>query len=370
MLKYLIEKEFKQIIRNKFLPKMIIVFPIMVLLVLPFAANFEIKNINLSILDNSHSTYSLRLINKVISSGYFRITNVSNNYSEALKSIELDESDIILEIPAGFEKEIINDKITKVMISANTVNGTKGGLGSAYLSGIIYDFSNEIRNKIAVTGKKPDLNFEIVTQYRHNPNLKYSNFMVPALMVMMLGIICGFLPALNIVNEKENGTIEQMNVTPVKKFQFILSKLIPYWVIGFIVLNNTFIIAWLVYDLTPAGSIFTIYTIASVFVLSYSGFGLVISNYAKTIQQAMFMMFFFQITFILISGLYTPVNSMPQWAQFISHFSPLKYLIISMRSVYLKGSNLSQLLTPFISLIGFAVFFNAWAIISYSKKDN
>jgi ABC-2 type transport system permease protein len=349
---------------------MIIVFPVIVLLVLPFAANFEIKNINLSILDNSHSTYSLRLINKVVSSGYFRTTNISDNYSDALKSVELDKSDIILEIPAGFEKEIINDKITKVMISANTVNGTKGGLGSAYLSGIIYDFSNEIKNKIAVTGKRPDLNFEIVTQYRHNPNLKYSNFMVPALMVMMLGIICGFLPALNIVNEKENGTIEQMNVTPVKKFQFILSKLIPYWVIGFIVLNNTFLIAWLVYDLTPAGSLLTIYTIASVFVLSYSGFGLVISNYAKTIQQAMFMMFFFQITFILISGLYTPINSMPQWAQFISQFSPLKYLIISMRSVYLKGSNLSQLLTPFISLIGFAVFFNTWAVISYRKKGN
>lgn len=369
MLKYLIEKEFKQIFRNKFLPKMIVMFPIVVLLVLPYAANFEIKNINLSILDNSHSPYSARLIQKAASSGYFRITNVSSNYSDALRSVELDDADIVLEIPSGFEKDIVKEKTTKVMISANTVNGTKGGLGSAYLSSILNDFSNEVRSEWIAPTKKPELNFEIVPQYRFNPHLTYPVFMVPALMVMMLGIICGFLPALNIVSEKENGTIEQMNVTPVKKFDFILSKLIPYWVIGFVVLNNCFLIAWLVYGLTPAGNILTIYVIASAFVLAYSGFGLVLSNYAKTIQQAMFMMFFFQITFILISGLYTPVNSMPQWAQFISHFSPLKYLIISMRSVYLKGSNISELIIPLLSLIGFAIFFNSWAVFSYRKKS-
>lgn len=349
---------------------MIVVFPLAILFFLPYAANFEIKNINLSILDNSHSPYSSRLIQKVASSGYFKITNVSDNYGSSLRSVELDEADIVLEIPSGFEKDLVREKTARVMISANTVNGTKGGLGSAYLSGILNDYSSEIRSRWVAASKKQDLNFEIVPQYRFNPNLRYPVFMVPALMVMMLGVICGFLPALNIVNEKENGTIEQMNVTPVKRFSFILSKLIPYWFIGFIVLNNCFLVAWLVYDLTPAGDILTIYIIASVFVLSYSGFGLVLSNYAKTIQQAMFMMFFFQITFILISGLYTPVNSMPQWAQFISHFSPLKYLIISMRSVYLKGSSLSELHIPFLALLGFALFFNSWAVISYRKKNN
>ncbi len=369
MLRYLIEKEFKQILRNKFLPRMIIMFPLVVLIVLPYAANFEIKNINLSILDNSHSSYSQRLVQKVSSSGYFRITNVSSDYTDALRSVELDDADIVLEIPANFEKDLVREKTTKVMISANTVNGTKGGLGSAYLASIMNDFSGEIRNEWIAPSKKKELNFEIVPQYRFNPNLQYPVFMVPALMVMMMGIICGFLPALNIVSEKENGTIEQMNVTPVKKLSFILSKLIPYWLIGFVVLNNCFLVAWLIYGLTPAGSILTIYVLASIFVLAYSGFGLVLSNYAKTIQQAMFMMFFFQVTFILISGLYTPVNSMPDWAQFISQFSPMKYFIIVMRSVYLKGSNLMELSTPLFALLGFAVFFNTWAVISYRKKS-
>jgi ABC-2 type transport system permease protein len=193
--------------------------------------------------------------------------------------------------------------------------------------------------------------------------------MIPALMIMILAIICGFLPALNIVGEKENGTIEQMNVTPVSKFKFIISKLIPHWVVGFVSLTICFVVARLFYNLIPAGSILTIYILASVFVLAFSGFGLVVSNYAKTLQQAMFMMFFFVLTFIFMSGLYTPVENMPQWAQIISHFSPLKYMIQVLRLVYLKGSGFTELLTQFFALSAFAIFFNGWAVISYRKSS-
>jgi ABC-2 type transport system permease protein len=193
--------------------------------------------------------------------------------------------------------------------------------------------------------------------------------MVPALMVMVLAMLCGFLPALNIVGEKANGTIEQMNVTPVNKFIFILSKLLPYWIIGFVVLTICFIVARIFYGLVPEGSLATIYLFAALFVLAFSGFGLVISNYANTLQQAMFMMFFFVLTFILMSGLYTPIANMPQWAQYLSNFSPLKYIIIVLRQVYLKGSSFSELLLPFAVLSGFAVFFNGWAVLSYRKSS-
>ena len=124
MLKYLLEKEFKQIRRNPFLPKMIFVFPVMVLLVFPWAANFEIKNINLCVIDNDHSAYSTRLTQKVISSGYFKLTEVSDSYNRALKSVERDKADIILEIPADFETNLVREQTAKVMVSANAVNGT------------------------------------------------------------------------------------------------------------------------------------------------------------------------------------------------------------------------------------------------------
>ena len=191
--------------------------------------------------------------------------------------------------------------------------------------------------------------------------------MVPALMVMILAMICGFLPALNIVGEKESGTIEQINVTPIKKSVFILSKLIPYWVIGYFVLTIGMLIALFVWGLMPQGSVLTIYFFAGLFIIAFSGFGLVISNYALTIQQAMFMMFFFVLTFIFLSGLYTPVENMPLWAQRISDVSPLKYIIEVLRMVYLKGSSIQDLSKQFFALISFAIFFYGWAILSYRK---
>ena len=167
---------------------------------------------------------------------------------------------------------------------------------------------------------------------------------------------------------KESGTIEQINVTPVKRITFILSKLIPYWVIGFVVLTICFGVALLVYGLVPSGNILTIYLFASVFVLAFSGLGLTISNFATTVQQAMFLMFFFIMTFIFMSGLYTPVASMPDWAQAISIFSPLKYFIQVMRSVYLKGSGFGELIVQFYALCGFTVFFNVLAVVTYRKS--
>ena len=369
MLKYLLEKEFKQIRRNKFLPRMVFVMPFVALAIFPLVANFSIKNINLSIVDNNHSTYSKRIIEKVISSGYFQLTNVSNNYSDALNSVELDKADVILEIPPRFEEDLINNKKTDILISANTVNGMKGGLSSSYLVGIINDFSSEIRSEWIQTNKFSVPNAEIIPRYDFNPHLEYKYTMIPAIMMMMLAMICGFLPALNIVGEKEKGTIEQLNVTPVGKFTLILSKLIPYWVIGFVVLTICFLVAWLFYGMISVGSYFTIYLFAAVFVLAFSGFGLVISNYANNVQQGMFMMFFFVITFIFLSGLYTPVSSMPDWTQAFSRFSPLRYMVEVLRSVFLKGSNPIQLAGHFAALCGFAVFFNGWAVLSYRKSQ-
>jgi len=370
MLKYLIEKEFKQIFRNPFMKRMIILFPLMILLFLPLASNFEIKNINLVVVDNDHSSYSRQLIGKITSSGYFILTEVSPNYKRALKAVELDRADVLLEIPFAFEKNLVKEKKSDLMLSINAVNGTKGAFGSSYLSSIIRDFSSHVAMEwlsVSVSDQTPS--FHIKTQFRFNPHMKYPVFMVPALMVMLMTIICGFLPALNIVGEKEKGTLEQMNVTPVKKFNFILSKLIPYWVSGFIVLTIGFLIARIVYKLIPAGNILTIYAFSTVFILGISGFGLVISNYGKTLQQAMFMIFFFIITFIFLSGLYTPVTSMPDWAQTISIFIPLKYMIEVLRMVYLKGSSFPDLISQFIALIGFALFFNGWAVFSYRKVN-
>ena len=266
MLRYLLEKEFKQIRRDRFMPKIIFIIPIMQLIILPFAANFEMRNINLSIVDNDHSVTSMQLVDKVLSSGYFRLTDRSDRYDEALTSVESNESDIILEIPSDFERDLGKEGRADVMIAANAVNGTKGGLGSSYLSLIIQDFNREKGFASMGSGRG------VASINLFNPHLSYKIYMVPGIMVFLLTIIGGSISALNIVSEKEKGTIEQINVSPVPKSLFLLSKLIPFWVIGFVLLTVAILIAWLIYGLVPEGSFGVIYLFAAVYLIAFTGF--------------------------------------------------------------------------------------------------
>lgn len=362
-LRYLLEKEFKQIRRDHFLPRLIFILPVMQLIILPFAANFEMRNINLSIVDNDHSVLSQQLVEKVLSSGYFHLADVSPEYDEALTSVESNAADIILEIPLHFEKQLGREGKSEILIAANAVNGTKGGMGSSYLSTIIQDFNRE-------KGFGPDMEQAgIRSTNLFNPHLNYKNYMVPGIMAFLLTIIGGFLSALNIVSEKEKGTIEQINVTPVPKAVFLLSKLIPFWIIGFILLTIGALVAWIVYGLTPVGHFGVIYLFAAVYLIAFTGFGLAISSVSSTQQQAMFTAFFFMIIFILLGGLFTPIGCMPEWAQHITLFNPLRYFVEVMRMVYLKGSTFSDLTTHFGVVCLFAVFFNVLAVVSYRKNS-
>jgi len=370
MIRFLIEKEFKQIFRNKLMPGMILGMTIMMMIVMPWASNQEVKDLHLTVVDHDHSSYSQRLIQKITASSYFFLTEMAAANEEAMQDIEAGKSDLILEIEPDFEKNLIMSGGAQVMISANAVNGIKGGLGSSYLSNIINDFATEVRNEqYPSSGKEILPVIGILPQYRFNPHLDYKVFMVPALMVILLTLLCGFLPSLNIVSEKEIGTIEQINVTPVSKFTFIMGKLIPYWVIGFVCLTLCFILAALIYKIYPVGNLLIIYLFASIYILIMSGFGLIISNYSATMQQAMFVMFFFMMILMLMSGLFTPISSMPKWAQYITYFNPLRYFMQIMRMVYLKGSSAAQLVPQMIALCIFAFVCNLWAVLSYQKKS-
>ena len=219
-LRYLLEKEFKQIKRDRFLPRIIFLVPLMQLLILPFAANFEMRNINLGVIDHDHSVVSVQLVEKILSSGYFRLTDVSSSYDQAITSIESNESDLLLEIPAKFEQELGREGKADVLIAANAVNGTKGGMGSSYLTQIIQDFNRDkgFTSAAVSSGVRATALF--------NPHLNYKNYMVPGILVFLLTIIGGFLSALNIVSEKEKGTIEQI-VLAVEADSFLGNRFYP-----------------------------------------------------------------------------------------------------------------------------------------------
>ncbi len=372
MLSFLIEKEFKQLSRNKMIPRMLVALPLMALLVFPWAANQEIRNVRVDVVDNDHSPLSQRLVAEIGGSAYFNISGTSASYPDALGKVDSDGADMVLVIPPDFEKNLVNGRPSQIQIASNAVNGTKGTLGASYKMSMVSGSAalREYSEKVKVTSAGKDIpSFSVSPLYKFNPSLDYKVFMVPALMVMLLTIICGFFPALNIVGEKESGTIEQINVTPVGKFQFILAKLIPLWIIGVVIMAVSLGLAKIVYGITPAGSLWTLMLFSGIYILVVSGMGLVVSNYASTIQQAMFVSFFFIMVFFLMGGLFTPVGSMPDWAQAITIANPLKYFIEVMRLVYLKGSKFVDMIPQFLALCGFAVAFGGWAIISYKKSS-
>ena len=363
MLRYLLEKEFKQIRRDKFMPKIIFIVPILQLIILPFAANFEMRNINLSVVDRDRSVFSAQLVEKILSSDYFCLTDYSEQYTQALTAVEDNEADIILEIPSHFEKDLEKEGTATVLLAANAVNGTKGGLGISYLASILQEFNAE-------KGFTPHQTRRGVASIQlYNPHLSYKVYMVPGIMAFLLTVISCFLPALNIVSEKEKGTIEQINVTPIPKPLFLLSKLVPFWVIGFILLTVAILVGYIIYDLTPQGNFGVIYLFAAVYLIAFTGFGLAVSSISSTQQQAMLTTFFIMIIFILLSGLFTPISSMPEWAQKVTLANPIRYFIEVMRMVYLKGSSFAELQGHFLMTCLFAVFFNVLAVISYRKKD-
>lgn len=371
MIKYLIEKEFKQLFRNPFIPKLILLFPCLIMILMPWAASLEIRNIRLDIVDGDRSPLSRRLAEKVSASDYFRVSAFPPTYEAALRRVEAGAADVVLEIPRGFEKDWMRGGAPRLLVAANAVNGTKGGMGSSYLASIVSDYARSLSaaaggRSVAPAVRLPQVSVQTLNLY--NPRLNYKLFMVPALMVMLLTLICGALPALNVVGEKEAGTIEQINVTPVRKFTFICAKLVPYWLTGLVVLTIAFLLAWLLYGILPAGHFLTLYFFAIIFLLLVSGFGLVVSNYSSTLQQAMFVMFFFMLILVLMSGLFTPIHSMPGWAQALTYANPLRYFVEVMRTVYLRGGGVTDLLPQLGMLLLFAAGFNLWAVKSYRKS--
>ena len=345
MIKYLIQKEFLQIRRNAFLPKLIIMFPIVIMCVMPWVMQMEVKNIVVDVVDIDHTVESQRLVQQIAASNYFIFGGQKATYAEAMKDIEKGRADVILEIRDG-----------KYLIAANAVNGTKGSMGSAYLSQIV---TSNVKHQTS--------NITPLTLYNKGQN--YKLFMIPALFAIVMMLMTGFLPTLNIVGEKEAGTIEQINVTPVSKWSFILAKLIPYWLIALFVITVCLLLSWLVYGITPAGPVWLIYVLAMLLALFFSSFGLIVSNYSDTMQQAMFVMWFFVVSIMLLSGLFTPTRSMPQWAYLTTYINPMHYFIDAIRTVFIRGGGLHETAHQVLALAGIGTLMGCWAVQSYKKNS-
>ena len=359
-LKYLIQKEFTQIRRNAFLPRLIVAFPIIIMCVMPWVMNMEVKNVKVAVVDNDRSTLSQQLVHSIEASNYFIFKGQKPTYQAALKEIEKTQTDVVVVIPQDYSRDLTNGQQPQVLIAANAVNGTKGSIGSAYLSQIV---TAQVNPDVAAMQSR------VSTLFLYNKHLNFKLFMSPALFAIVMMLMTGFLPALNIVGEKEAGTIEQINVTPVSKWSFILAKLIPYWIIALFVITVCLLLAWGVYGITSKGPVVLIYLLALLLALFFSSLGLIVSNYSDTMQQAIFVMWFFVVMMLLLSGLFTPTRSMPSWAYATTYVNPMSYFVDAIRTVFVRGGGLSSIWHQVLTLLGISSVMAVWAVVSYKKNS-
>lgn len=365
---FLLEKEVKQLQRNPIFVGILFLFTTLVLLVFPYAVNFDLKKLTLSIVNQDSAPYAHRLISKIEGNPNFRIQEMHTTFDQAMEDIEGHKSLGIIVIPRDFSENLSLGNETELQVMVNSIDGIQASIALNYINEIVSEYRQELlqENIGQATSLSP---LEIKPLYRYNQTLNYRFFMLPALIVIMITMYCGIFPAIMMVQEKEIGTLQQINVTPVRPITFILSKIIPYWVITQVVLLIAVGIIHYFHHLPLSGSYLLLAFSTLIFSMAISFVGIIISNFSETLQQVMFIMLFFLLIFFLISGLFTPVNAMPIWAKAIAYSNPLTYFNEVVRMLYLKGSSFIDILPKLLSLLLFQVIFGSIAIFTHKKRE-
>lgn len=369
-IKFLLQKEFLQIFRNKGMLPIIFLMPIVQLVVLSFAATYELREVNFHLADFDQSSASRELVQKFQASGYFNLQSSSFDVDDGIEKMLSNEVRLALVIPEDFEKRLKLGQPTSVQMNIDAVDGTTAGLIQGYGRSIIQDFSNRINPDVANVEITNRQGIKVIPASWYNPNLDYIQYMVPGILVVLVSMIGMFLSGMNIVREREIGTIEQLNVTPIKRYQFITGKLLPFWIIALFELGIGLLIAYYGFGVPFVGSVWLLFGIAGIFLLVVQGLGLFISTITDTQQQAMFIAWFIMVVFILMGGLFTPIESMPVWAQELTILNPIAHFIEIMRSVMLKGAGWFEVQYLVGLLTVMAVLILPAAIFRYRKSTS
>jgi ABC-2 type transport system permease protein len=392
ILRIIIIKEFLQIFRNRMMLPIIFVMPFVQLILLSYAATLEIRNIDLYVVDYDQSAASRELIDHFRAAGRFRIVGYSMNSQDATDALIRNEAKMALNIPRHFGRNLVRTgggpasgtgagagtgsgssrqatAGAPVQVVLDAVDGYTAGIAWQYAVAIIGRY-NESLQPAGLASGGVDRPPRIAVEYSHwyNPELDFKLYMVPGILVLLVTMIGGFLSGMNIVREREIGTMEQINVTPVRKSQFIIGKLMPFWILGLVELSFGLVVAWLLFGVPMLGSIVLVYVAAGIYLMGILGLGLLVSTLTDTQQQAMFITWFFFVVFILLSGLFTPIDSMPGWAQTLTWFNPVAWFIDIMRRVLLAGAGAADIAGPLLVMVAFAAGMILLSVRRYRKS--
>jgi len=367
---YLVQKETLQVLRDRVMLFQIIMIPVVQLLLVTSAATFEVRQADVHFVDNDHSQASRRVSEAFAASERFSITEHSSSAENASRSLQAGQVDLALHVPAGFDRELNRGEQPAVRL---VVSGEKASAGviqsyaQQILQGVAADLGAEQSPQLQSTAPAKRAQLDVGGRMWYNVTLEYDDFMAPGILTILVTMIGTLLTAQNIAREKEIGTIEQLNVTPLTKGEFIVGKLLPFWALGLLEFAVGLGIAWLAFDIPFEGSLFLLFGVAGIYLTSALGIGLWISASVDTQQQAMFVTYFVLVLYLFMSGLFTPVTSMPAWAEWFAELSPLKHFIEVVRGVLMKGAGPMEVWQPTAILLGYGVLILTVAVRQYSK---
>ena len=369
---FLAQAEVLHIVRDRILLAQTLLVPMVQLIILSNAATFEIRNTPIQIVDFDRTSASRGVVNRLAANGHFQIVDTTPSLARVEERLLDGSITMAVVIPRDFEQSLVKTGLASVQLSVNGEKGSAAGIVQAYATRVLKQYAAGVTRPAQPGG--PDRlgaappRIDVRMRSRYNPTLNYKYYMVPGILVALMTIIGSLLSAQNIAREKELGTLEQLNVTPITRGQFIIAKLLPFWVLGLIELSLGLLIGTLVFGIPVRGSLPLLYAVAAVYLAVAVGIGLWISALVDTQQQAMFVTFFIVNIYLLMSGLFTPIDSMAPWVQTVTFINPVRHFVAISRAILMKGAGPAEIAEPFLILIGTAALVLFVAVQQYRKR--
>ena len=371
-------KEYLQVFRDRATVFQIFFIPVVQLLVLSNAATFEVRNARMHVVDFDRTTASRRLVQHMTASERFTVAGSSLSLDRANVDMLDRRVSVVLHIPRDFERDLVRQGSAPVQLLVNAEEGGAAGIVTSYAARIMADYSRElgaelrpqlqtVRAGVKAPAGTGNAAIEIRTRGWYNANLNYKHYMVPGILVSLTTLIGMLLTAQNIAREKELGTLEQLNVTPITRGQFIAGKLLPFWILALVTFTIGLIISKFVFGVPMRGSLALVYLAAAVYLVVALGIGLWISTITRTQQQTMFVSFFILMIYMMMSGLFTPLESMPTWAQWLAELNPVKHFVLIMRAVLVRGADFAAIMNPLGVLAVYGIVVLTAAVRQYHK---
>jgi len=376
---FLARAEILHVVRDRATLAQVLVLPIVQLLVLSNAATFEILNTPVYVVDFDHTSVSRGLVDRFKASGHFQVIGQSGSLDLGNDALLKGDVTLVLAIPTDFEASLVRTGSAKVQLNVNAEKGSAAGIVQSYASKILRAYATELsaemrpgRRTIADPAGAPPTRgapaIEVTVRGWYNPTLNYQHYMVPGILVALVTMIGTLLSAQNIAREKELGTIEQLNVTPMTRGQFITAKLLPFWALGLLDLAIGLTAGRFVFGIPMQGSLVLLFGAAALYLVVALAIGLWISTLVETQQQAMFVTFFIVNVYLLMSGLFTPIDSMAPWVQTVSLINPVRHFVAIARAILIKGAGLAEIAQPLSILAVYAAVMLTVAVRQYSKR--